>query len=347
MNLPGREGGDDRAGRVHTLGLLEVLDRDGLARSSVRVTQWPLRIGRALDNDLVLSDPHVAAYHATIDATGEHIALVAAPTRNGLVLGRQRLRGGQAVELATAGEPAEITIGRTHLRLRLPGHALAPELATVSDRSLLRHQGPVAMAALVLLCGTLFATWLGTDPGNDARALGAALLSLLVGGALWCAMWALLTKTFTRQARFGWHLRVFVFASVALMAVGAVLPLAAFALSWPWLSGYEFVAVVGVLAAALYFHVLAIEPTRRFALKGAALTCAAVGIALTLWFNRQRNDQFSDELYMSHLYPPAWRLARPVDPAAFVAGLATLKPTLDRKSKEPGSGDDGPRSDEP
>ena len=39
------------------LALLEVLDRDGQVRQSYPVLEWPLRIGRALDNDVILSDP--------------------------------------------------------------------------------------------------------------------------------------------------------------------------------------------------------------------------------------------------------------------------------------------------
>jgi len=54
----------------------------------------------------------------------------------------------------------------------------------------------------------------------------------------------------------------------------------------------------------------------------------------------QRSDQFGDELYMNHLFPPALRLARPVTTDALVDGLAPLKATLDRKAKEPGRGDD-------
>ena len=45
--------------------LLEVVDRDGLVRQSWRIERWPVTIGRALDNTIVLSDPHVAAHHAT------------------------------------------------------------------------------------------------------------------------------------------------------------------------------------------------------------------------------------------------------------------------------------------
>jgi MFS family permease len=201
-------------------------------------------------------------------------------------------------------------------------------------------------AALLLVAGTLFTTYLGTDPEGFARAAGSALLAGLLGAAVWCTSWALLSKTFTRQARFGWHLRVFVFASLALLAVGALPALLAFAFSWPWLTDFDFVGAIVVIAAALYFHLLAVEPARHRMLKWAAVTCALVGVLVAVWFNVQRSDQFGDELYMSHLFPPAVRLARPVAVDAFVDGLAPLQATLDRKAKEPARGDEGTRGDD-
>ena len=49
------------------LALLEALDRDGMVRQAWRIERWPVTIGRALDNDVVLTEPHVAPHHATID----------------------------------------------------------------------------------------------------------------------------------------------------------------------------------------------------------------------------------------------------------------------------------------
>ena len=45
--------------------LLEAVDRDGMVRQAWRIERWPVSIGRALDNEIVLSDPHVAPHHAT------------------------------------------------------------------------------------------------------------------------------------------------------------------------------------------------------------------------------------------------------------------------------------------
>lgn len=322
------------------LGLLEVLDRDGQVRQAVTVTHWPLRVGRALDNDVVLSDPHVAAEHLSIAPDERGLVLTVGATRNGVRLGPRTLRAGDAAALPAGGAPIALMAGHTRLRLRLPEHALAPELALVPSASFAHRLGPFVAAALLLVLGLLFKVYLDTDPDGLARAAGATLLTMLVGAAVWCGAWALLSKTFTRQARFGWHLRVFVFASLALLANSAVPALLAFALSWPWLSDYAFVGDIAIAAAALYFHLLAVEPAHPRGLRWVAITCALLGVALTLWFNVQRSGRYGDELYMSHLFPPALRLARPVAVDTFIDGLAPLKATLDRRAREPGHGDD-------
>ena len=125
-----------------------------------------------------------------------------------------------------------------------------------------------------------------------------------------------------------------------MMGLSVLPALLAFAFSWPWMTDFAFVGEIVVASSALYFHLLAVEPARHRVLKWVALVCATVGVCLTLWFNVQRSDQFGDELYMNHLFPPALRLARPVTTDALVDGLAPLKATLDRKAKEPGRGDD-------
>jgi MFS family permease len=272
------------------------------------------------------------------------LRLRVADTRNGVLLGGARLRSGDTAALADSGEPIELSVGRTPLRLRLPGHALAPEVALAPVGSLARRTATIVIAALLVIAGVLFSTYLDTDPESLARAAGSALLSGLVGAAVWCTVWALLSKTFTRQAHFGWHLRVFLLASLALLAITALPALLAFALSWPWLSDFDFVGTIAVVATALYFHLLAVEPARHRVLKWVAVVFAIVGVLLSLWFNVQRSDQLGEELYMTHLFPPALRLARPVSVDAFVDGLATLRPVLDKKAKEPARGDTGPAS---
>ena len=343
-----------------TLAVIEILDRDGQVRQSVPVHTWPLRVGRAFDNDLVLSDPHVAAHHLVVDrdpnVEGAH-ELRVGETRNGVFCASKRLRSGERCTLAfnsnvnadasadvnaDPGEWTDLTLGRTRLRLRLPGHALPPEVPLADATPLTRRVGPTLVAVLVLLVAQVFGTYLDVEPDNLVRAVGSMLMTSLAGAVVWCGAWALLSKTFTRQARFGWHLRVFVFASLGLLLVSSAPAVLAFAFSWPWMSDFSFIGTFVVGAVAIYFHLLAVEPARHHLLRWVVGAGALVGIGLTLWLNVQRTDMYGDELYMSHIFPPALRLAKPVAADRFVDGLTALRPVLDKKAKEPGRGDSGP-----
>jgi len=339
---------------VPAKALLEVVDRDGLVRQSWRIERWPVSIGRALDNTIVLSDPHVAAHHATIDvvagvdATPAKVVVAAGETKNGVVVGRRdRIAGGTEREIADDGRDVELQIGRAQLRLRLAGHALAAEqpMSAVADTE---HRWPPTLGFAVAVLAVVLATaWVETDPEAVVRSAGMVVLSTIAGGAIWCGLWALLSKTFTRQSHFGWHVRVFVVASLALLALSVVPPLFAFAFSWPWLTDFTFVAVYATAAAAIYFHLLAVEPTRRRLMRGVAATGFVVGVALSLWFNVQRTGRPGEELYMSHLFPPQLRLARPTSVDRFVGGLAPMQAILDKQAKEQkGSDGDDARDDD-
>jgi hypothetical protein len=241
------------------------------------------------------------------------------------------------------GRDLDLHIGRTHLRLRLPGHALAPELpmAAVVGRE---QRGLATLGlAFAVLAAVLFNTWLDTDPDALGRTAGTVLLTTILAGAMWCGLWALLSKTFTRQSHFGWHVRVFVVASLVTLVLSVLPPLLAFSLSWPWIADFSFVAVYATVAAAIYFHLLAVEPGRQGLMRAVTATGFAAAVALSIWFNVQRTGRPGEELYMNHLFPPQLRAATPVPVDQFVQGLAPMQAILDRKAKERSGSDIDPR----
>jgi hypothetical protein len=332
------------------LALVEAIDRDGLVRLAWRVDRWPVSIGRALDNTVVLSDPHVAAHHASVDLVRDDngsatISVAAGETRNGLGIGREHLSAGAIKRIADDGRDLELHIGRAVLRLRLPSHPIGPEQAMTPVVAAEKRWLPTFGVALVVMALVLANTWIDTDPEGLSRSLGAIFLTTIAGGAIWCGLWALLSKTFTRQSHFGWHVRVFVVASLVTLVLGVLPPLLAFAFSWPWVTDFSFIAVYATVAAAIYFHLLAVEPGRERLMRGVATTGFVVGVALSLWFNVQRTGRPGEELYMNHLFMPQLRLAKPKSVDAFVQGLAPMQAILDRKAKEQTGGDGDARAD--
>ena len=326
--------------------VIEVLDRDGQVRQSYRVTRWPLTIGRALDNDLPLSDPHVAAHHLRIvpaaadddsdngDENAGSLCLQALDSVNGVQYGRQRLKAGESATLADDAAPPELQLGRTRLRLRLPAQPLAPELPLRGNRSRARRWTPLIAAALAALLSLGLEIWLESDPDTFGKRLASELLGMSIMAAAWCGLWAVLTKVFARQARFGWHLLVLSLAVVAAQAGLTALNLLAFSLSWPWASNFRFIASDAIIAAALYHHLLALEITRPRLLRALSAGGLLLAVGITLWAHQQGSDRYGAELYMSHLFPPALRLAGTQPVERFIDGLTPLHEQLDARAKK-------------
>src|SRR5690606_23682810 len=60
-----------RGPRVAAMMWIEVLNREGDVVARERIPADEARIGRAFDNDVVLSDPHVAPHHLRVSRAGD------------------------------------------------------------------------------------------------------------------------------------------------------------------------------------------------------------------------------------------------------------------------------------
>ncbi|HPY40647.1 MAG TPA: FHA domain-containing protein [Thiolinea sp.] len=78
-----------------------------------RLTTFPVRIGRALDNDVILSDPTVSAYHLEIDQVENDLVLRNLSKENGTRLNGKPL--GEAT--LNLSQPASLRLGNRRARL--------------------------------------------------------------------------------------------------------------------------------------------------------------------------------------------------------------------------------------
>jgi len=310
------------------LALIEVLDRDGHVLRSADVLQWPFSIGRALNQQLVLDDPYVAAQHARVtqDDNGG-LRLMVGDTDNGVRLqGRLHPRGSS---VALVSPSTALQLGLTRLVLRQPGEALAPERPLpVQSLSSSRNAW---LAALALLALVMADHALQLDPGADATAW----LPVLVGtpGAIvaWCAIWALMSKLFQHRFDFLAHLWVALPWLLAIEAVEWVLPQLAAALGWPLL--WRLVVPLQVLLVAILVrqHLALLLPQHARRMTLAVVMALLSGSAVILTFTHNATDRFSRPPYMSTLPLPAWQLATPQPAQALVQQLEGLTQGLQRR----------------
>ena len=325
---------------METLALIEALDRDGHPRQILRVAQWPVRIGRAIDCDLVLDDPHVAPLHATLDWREDGLHVEPAATVNGVRLGAAAIAPGSSPLLPPSGL---LVMGATTLRVRLAGDRVAPEQRFVDLHKVERRHAILLAALIALAAGwEVFVQWLTTVPGTPGSALAMSYLAKPALLMLWCAAWAIGSMLFQHRFAFWAHLRVaLTWLLLAALAEAATAQIA-FALSLPVFEKLGRVLFIAAIAMMLWRHMGLLLPQRRRAFAIAIAGAVAGGSCLALVERSVGQQPLVGDLYLGTISLPGMRLVKPVSSDAFVKAAAPLEKTLSRWAK-PGEDD----ADEP
>jgi hypothetical protein len=318
---------------MERLALIEVLDHDGHVLHAVPVVHWPMTVGRALDCDVVLDDPHVAARHLTLDAAGgaaPGLVLTVGESVNGVQMDRRQLSSGASALLQ---QGSALHVGRSVLRVRLAGESLAPERPLARSAHRIRLTLTVGAAVAVLLWASVL-LWLDNVPGSSWDKYLPTLLGVMFGIAAWASLWGLGSKLFQRHFRALPHLRILLGFVLAILLVDTLLALASFALGVPWLSHIRSWVRLAMVAALLGTHLWLLLPGRQraIALTVGALLVLVLGVEGALsWRHRQR---LFDELYVATLPPPGLRLVRAEPVAALLDDLRPLRASLERRAKK-------------
>lgn len=319
------------------LALIELLERDGRTGRTVDVHHWPLTLGRALDNSVVLDDPHVAASHATLapDADGRLVLSVGA-SDNGVLVDGTRLAAGQQQVLAPGG--ALLQLGSVRLRLRLRGEVLAPERRMVFTAL---NPAAIAVQAAALFMLVMARHWVSLDPGADFTAWLRLLLALPLAIVGWCGAWALVSKLFQHRFDFWGHLRLVLPWLLAVELVEAVMPQLAASLSWPLLWQLSAPVTVVLLALMLRAQLAHVLPLHGRVVTATVATLAMGYGVVSLALQHRSTDRFTRAPYMSTLPLPALRLSGAVPPQTLVESMAPLREQLARRVRQAKDDDAG------
>lgn len=315
------------------LALVELLDRDGTVRQAWPVWAWPVTLGRAIDNDIVIDDPALAGHHLRLEGErgpdlqdGAVPRLHVLPSLNAAQLGRRRLAPGSQVPWA--GEV--LRAGHSMLRLRHRGEVLAPE------QPLARGSAPKAtlLLFLVLMLWAGGVQWLALDPDAKWTDWVPGLLAWPAALAVWAGGWALLSRLFQRRSDFGVHLGIAVRYLLAINVAEEGLPAVAGMLGVPVLSHVAPAVGIGLAALGVLAHTRQVWPRPARWLALAAVSGLAVMAVLTLALNQQRTDRWFTALYLTALPPPALNAARSVDVDTFLQAAEGLKDRVDARVRQ-------------
>lgn len=305
-----------------------------------RLEQFPVHIGRAFDNDIILSDHTVSPHHLRLerDAAGQ-LVVYNLSSENGTRLNRQRL-GQQGVP---APLPSELQLGNRRLRL------LSSDMP-VEDAQLARCAGwfkglcqPVVAIALLLasLGVGLFDEYLNTAVRQDALFY----LSRVLEELLWTVAIALGMAAVVRAVLQRWE---FVPALGIVSLFNLLPPLLEQAAK---LLGYAFTSelpsllletVVGqflLLPLLLYLFLRWVLSQPRSHAWAAALLLSALPLglqAVNLLSQFSSGREFSGEPdYHKTLSSLNWHVGKPLDIDAYLEkATAALPAQVDMEAEE-------------
>lgn len=315
--------------------IVEVLHpRTGAVVSRRRIAATPFTIGRALDNTLVLDDPHVDARHAVIvvqPETGDHVIEDA-----GSLNGVHTLAHGRSPRLRLISG-SEVQVGRTTLRIRDDADPVAPALPLRASGRAAGTSDGRTFARLVycaaVFVGAGFLAWLGTygkSSMGEALALGLGMAAL---AAFWAGVWAIVARVVIHQGRFVAHLTIatslILFGTVVGVAGGWVEFLWPDSTVWEAVSFIIGVAVVPVAVALHLAHASHLSPMRRWR---AGAVVGAVIVALVGVFSlAEDDDAFTDvPVFSASVQTLRPSLVPQLDPAGLKASHAALREKVDK-----------------
>jgi len=289
-------------------GAVEVVDRSGHVQARIRVEQLPFRIGRALDNDLVLDDPYVCAHHAEIRGD-ECMELVDCGSLNGSFRGSERERQPRIA----LGGGSELRVGHTLLRFRAADESLPATLADPMAGS--RWLGldrmrwaflALAGSAAVVVAEQIVGSTQVVRPGVIINAAAPALIVL----ALWALSWSLVNRVVAHRFHYAGHLAIGGFGVIAVSLMETAGSYLAFAVS-----GDELQSIFASLGNAALIGVLIFGHLRLIS-RGSArrllLPAGLVGIAFLALsvLPKASDDQFRSEPEMSATLKPPFAALR-------------------------------------
>lgn len=324
------------------LALVEATERHGHVVARLPVMRWPVTVGRALQADLVLDDNHVAAQHLRLFQTVPgSVTVEVLDTRNGVTLGRQHHGRDERFEWA-AGQP--LNLGRLHLRLRLADTPVAAE----QEMPRAPWRGGVGSLTVVfmLLCVMMAQLWLkSTETDKLLQEAPANMIVVLAALFVWAGLWALATKLFSAHAQFWRHVRIAGLAYVVANVLDFCAQVLAFAFSWESLARFAYLALVLVGAFGIYRHLLVAAPQSRRGLATGVVLALALGFPAVVGTQWLKNKRLSNQLYMAQMFPPGWRIAKPVTADQFLREAAALEQRLEKRLKDNRDADAGEDAD--
>lgn len=312
--------------------LVETLGGHGHVRSRERVQPDEtarFTIGRGVEADVVLEDPHIAPLHAavTIDPDGA-VRVDDLGTINGVIVSGERRHGAKQL-LAPGGE---FRLGRTMLRVRTPEQSVAPERP---DHTAAHTSSTTPW--VVLVCGlaigayVVHANWMSAPRDLVSDSVAGLLATGSVAG-VWIGLWSLLSRILLGEWRWVRHAAILFGAATAFIVINEALDLAWFSLDLPQVGSRTIALATTLFTVAFYQHLQLATHLMRLRTAAIAVLLPVVLVGAGIWVQWRSQERNVNHIGASErFFPPSLRLRDAGDAGTFFDRARALKAEADQK----------------
>jgi len=315
---------------VAPLGYIETLDGKGKVIGRQAIKSFPVSIGRAYTNQVIVDDPYVCPMHLTI-APDEQGRLAARDLDS--VNGLRDGVGSERVAKLEIHSGTRFRIGRTVLRYLSIDHPLAPTAIDRREKTrfLASPYAAIAAGSMVplVLCAESFLSSVERVTAINIISEPLPIIATMLG---WAGLWALASRLIVNRFSFAAHLTIVSMAFLTTTFLGIVSEWSEFifpAIPLLWMAS---LAVYGlVLAGLVYGHLGFASPLRRRGRLWAALavSVALVGMNTISYF--AAHSKFSNVMdYTGVLKPIDAGLVPTISVDQFIDASQKLKEELNR-----------------
>lgn len=180
--------------------IIEQLTRGHKLIGCHKFAQQNISIGRAYDNDLIISDPHVCPLHLNIHFDGEHWIIHDDNSVNGSYVENSK----QNVQHHVVKSGDIINFGKSSIRLLFPSHPVAQSVPFSPFEQLVnvaRHPAVMAANSIVFLMIILWGIYVNKPIEVNIYQLTAPALAIFIGFSMWPALVALISHFTKNEAR--------------------------------------------------------------------------------------------------------------------------------------------------
>jgi len=238
---------------VAPLGYIEILDPKGRVSERYRIESFPLTIGRAYTNQVILDDPFVCPEHVAVNR--DEIGRVSVEDQ-GSINGLRIAEGEPAVKNLPLGSGGKFRIGHTTLRYCA---ADAPIAATQIDRVdfLSRFASPyfAVIGGVCMMAALSLDFYLGSfERVTFLRVLTDPLVTISTM-AIWAGLWSFVSRIVFGRLYYTQHFLIVCLAMLGSLLLNEISEWVEFFL--PTFPAIWVAAVFGsamILAAAVFGH---------------------------------------------------------------------------------------------